>query len=107
MGEPTYNLRDTDAERVAFEKLRKGLRMRDPQECFMALVELSAVTEEATEHERASSLLLQISPNTFSEILRLYTFWGDMETCGKNSVHITREFWVLGQLVIMDFISSI
>ncbi|PQE07327.1 ATPase expression mitochondrial protein [Rutstroemia sp. NJR-2017a WRK4] len=70
-GEPANDLRDTDAERVAFERLRRGLRMRDPQECFMALVELSAVTENATEHERTSSLLLQISPNTFSEILRL------------------------------------
>jgi hypothetical protein len=70
-GEPTSDLRDTDAERVAFERLRKGLRMRDPQACFMALVELSTITENATEHERTSSLLLQISPNTFSEILRL------------------------------------
>ncbi|PQE09103.1 ATPase expression 2 mitochondrial protein [Rutstroemia sp. NJR-2017a BVV2] len=71
MGQPANDLLDKDAERVAFERLRKGLRMRDPQECFMALVELSAVTEDTTEHERASSLLLQISPNTFSEILRL------------------------------------
>jgi hypothetical protein len=60
-------LMDNSAERAAFQRLRKSLRMRDSQECFMALVELSTISE----HDKTASLLLQISPNTFSEILRL------------------------------------
>ncbi|KAM3088295.1 hypothetical protein ACMFMG_002349 [Clarireedia jacksonii] len=67
MGESGSALLDRSMETAAFKRLKKALRMRDPQECFMALVELSS----ATERDPTSSLLLQVSPNTWSEILRL------------------------------------